>query len=95
MNTTYPTIAEYHDIKNAPKSVVTILASNPNPVNLGRVYNLKHHTAGYECAGAMARWTEEHWSVTFYSDSAINGRAFKSEEQARELFTVWTTKETQ
>ncbi|KKM82837.1 hypothetical protein LCGC14_1315590 [marine sediment metagenome] len=49
----------------------------------GRVWTLRHHTAGLECAGSMARWTNEVWSVTTSIEGISHGQRFASEAAAR------------
>ena len=85
-------IAEYRDIENEPHSKTTVLKHGHKPGNLSREYLLKHHSAGWEPAGAIARWTDEKWSVVFYSsDGALNGRSFKTLQEAESLFIKWTS----
>ncbi len=52
-------------------------------------YRLMHSTAGLEAAGAGSRQTAEKWGVLFYDHGAENGRWFREEHKARELFAQW------
>lgn len=91
----HPKVAEYRDIPTGLHSRVTVLttASGPNPSGYVRSYTLSHHTAGYECAGSMARWTDERWSVLTFSDGASHGRSFLTREAAHRCLVDWTTPE--
>ena len=86
-------IKEYGELAadRSDRSIVTELARK----QAGRhEYFLKHHAPGFECAGSCARLLDhEVWSVTFYSNGAINGQRFLSEAEARARFTKWTTRE--
>jgi len=55
-------------------------------------YRLLHISAGYEPAGACARWTDEEYAVNFDLDGAIHGRRFAADnrQQAIQLFEQWT-----
>jgi len=69
-------------------SVVTVLASRDvtNDYGQSRPWTLKHHTAGFECAGSCARATPEKWSVTSVSNGSTFGNSFLNESDAREVF---------
>ena len=57
----------------------------------GRTYRLVHRGPGLELAGAGTRMREQEcWSVLFYMDGAEHGQSFRTEEEARALFTRWT-----
>lgn len=66
------TIREYRDIKPGEMSVVTTLATKTVTNDYGRkiTWDLRHHTAGWECAGSCARWTDERWSITTFDRSS-------------------------
>ena len=91
MNYTHGQIAEYGTMSADQFSKVTRLDSR---VHGRHDYRLQHHTPGFECAGSMARYNgHEVWSVTFEAQGAIHGRRFLNEQEARNLFEVWTTRE--
>jgi hypothetical protein len=81
-------IKEYRDIKPGEMSTVTVLAerSITNDYGRAKVWTLKHHTAGYECAGSCARLTDEKWSVTTMEDGSRYGNSFTSESEACIVF---------
>ena len=58
---------------------------------LNRKFTLQHHTEGYEVAGSGTRPTKEKWSVTFPVGGATHGKEFKTEKEARDYFTTYTT----
>jgi hypothetical protein len=87
MKMDYKKIADYGDIKDAPKSKTNCINSAVN--SHGKEYFLKHKTAGYEPSGSMARWTNEAWGVIFYVDGCPNGQWFKTEHEALNLFNSW------
>ena len=90
----YPKIAEYRDIKNAPHSVFTVVEKR---MKEGREYTFYSTTAGYECAGAMARWTDGVYGIRFMCNNSWNGRRFTLDhrKEAEELFNKWTNPETE
>lgn len=83
-------IREYRDIKQGEMSVRTILAEREVTGDNGRksVWVLKHHSAGWECAGSCARDTAEKWSVTSFDRGAnhTHGNSFLNEASARRVF---------
>ena len=81
-------IREYRDLKPEDYSVVTVLAAREvqNDYGQARSWTLKHHTAGFECAGSCARSTPEKWSVTSVSNGSTFGNSFLAESDAREVF---------
>lgn len=88
---TYPKLAEAGTVPDTLRSVEkTVEARNAK----GKTYWLTQATAGYEPAGAMLRWTDGYWAVTFRDGGASNGRRFRpdgeGESQARLLFDTWT-----
>lgn len=86
-------IVEYANAPSAQFSKVTKLDS---AVNDRREYFLKHHTAGFELAGSMARWNaNEVWSVTFEMGGATNGRRFLNKAEAQDLFNKWSGRQVQ
>lgn len=81
---------EYGQIKPEELSVVTVLDTRTVHSN-GRngEWKLKHHTAGFEPAGSVARYTEEKWSVTSFDaglNSTFGNSGFRSEAEARKVF---------
>ena len=82
---------EYGSYTDDQRSKVTTLDSGKSPEGeYPRQFYLKHHSAGYEPAGSMARWTDERWGVTFDQGGAINGRRFLTLPPAQDLFNKWT-----
>ncbi len=81
-------IREYRDIKDGEMSVKTVLAERTITNDWGRssTWVLKHHTAGWECAGSAARDTVEHWSVTSFNGQSTTGNSFLTEAEARTVF---------
>lgn len=83
-------IKEYRDIKPGEMSVVEALDSRTIKNDYGKVsiWTLKHHTAGWECAGSCARATVERWSVTTFdrSNSTTHGNSFLSLADALKVF---------
>lgn len=83
-------VIEYRDIPAGSHAKRQVLESEVTTIGRRhREYFLSHSTAGYECAGSMARWTNEYYSVTFEAGGAINGRRFLTEKDARDLFNKW------
>lgn len=81
---------EYKDIKDDEFSKRTILASGMGSFN--RNYDLVHKTAGYECAGSCARYTNESWgAIATNRDGTTSGQWYKTETEAREHFERVTT----
>lgn len=78
-------VVEYGDIPDGMLSQRTILSQRENDE---RRWTLTHHLPGYECAGSMARWTDERWSVLFPHGGATHGRSFLSEDKAREYLAA-------
>lgn len=76
---------EYRDVTDGQVSRSTVL---DQATHNGRTYLLRHHSAGYESAGSMARWTNEKWSVS--RPGAFGGSAFLTEQEARDTFVCWT-----
>ena len=85
---------EYRDVNNAKRSRTNVLdkgiADKPKGPRVPHEWTLTHHTAGYECAGSMARWTNEKWAVRFVADGATHGRSFLTEHEACEWFAMQT-----
>lgn len=92
-------IAEYRDIEGQPRAERKVLetasmrigySSLTAPLELARV------SAGWECAGSVARWTDGYWSVRWADDrGAFQGRMFNletGEVEARALFVKWTSR---
>ena len=78
-----PRIAEYS--RDLIMNSVTVLSHKM--VRLGYSdrqveLRLEHHTAGYEPAGSMARWTDERWSVGTDVDGAYHGICYLTFERA-------------
>lgn len=80
-------LAEYGEVNDADKARVTILERN---LVAGREYLLVHSTPGFESAGSCMRWTNGFYGVRFHSNGAINGRQFKTEQEARDMMRLWT-----
>lgn len=85
----YPRLAEYGQIKDAPRSKVTVI-DRRYVESKRREYRLEHGTAGYEPAGSIARWTDEYWAVRFDLDGARHGQVSRDEAKMRALFDKWT-----
>ncbi len=81
-------IKEYRDLTDADRSVVTVLSTRNvvNDYSQTREWILRHHTAGFECAGSCARSTPEKWSVTSVSNGSTFGNSFLNESDARTVF---------
>jgi hypothetical protein len=79
-------IVEYSEVHEGNRARTVVLAREDV---YGREYRLVQSTAGYECAGSCARWTDGYTAVLFDSDGAVHGRRFKSEADARALFSRW------
>ncbi len=81
-------IKEYRDLTDADRSVVTVLATRNvvNDYSQTREWILRHHTAGFECAGSCARSTVEKWTVTSFSNGSRFGNSFLNESDACEVF---------
>ena len=77
-------IKEYGDLEPGAMATRTTLATS------GR-YRLTHSTAGFECAGSCARSTNEKWGVLSMIDGCEHGRWFRTLDEAKTLFTKWTT----
>ena len=82
-------ITEYGNVTDENRSRRTILEDCVG--SDGRRYALVHRTPGYECAGSMARWTNESWAVETWIDGTRHGQRFKNESEARALFDRWST----
>ena len=87
------TIAEYSDPRvSANRSVRSVLASAPsrNPSGIYGPVRLVHKSAGWECAGSMARLTSEAWGAVFdYTNGSSGGQWFLTEAEARARFALW------
>ena len=81
-------IREYRDLKPEDRSIVTVLSVRDVANDYGQVrpWALKHHTAGFECAGSCARSTVEKWTVTSVSNGSTFGNSFLSEPEALAVF---------
>ena len=83
-------IIEYGDVQDGGMATSTILAEGMGAFGMSRT--LVHSTAGYECAGSMARLTGEKWGCLFVSrDGNRGGNWYTNEAQAREHFLRMTT----
>lgn len=81
-------VAEIRELGDAERSHKTIL---DRATNGGREYFLYHLSPGWEPAGSCMRLRErETFGVQFYVGGATNGRQFKTEAEARDLFNAWT-----
>ena len=91
--TTYPKIAEYGTlVVNEHRAIWTKIAERSG--EYGRRYQLAHSTAGYEPAGAAARWTDGYWVARIVDSSGTtHGRQFgldsDGESQARALYSSY------
>lgn len=74
-------VVEYRDIGRDDLSDVKAVAHRRS-VDGRRTYVISHHLPGYECAGSMARWTDERWSVITWIDGARHGRGFHTKAEA-------------
>lgn len=83
-------IAEYRDIHDEPKSKSTVLISKFSE-QIRKDVSLIHRSEGWEPAGAMARWTDEHWAVNYMIDNAIHGQRYRTEIEAKQHFDRLTT----
>lgn len=81
-------LAEYGDVAESDLARVETLETREVH---GREYRLIHSSPGFECAGSVMRWTNGYWGIRFESGGAIQGRQFKTEEEARSLLSVWVT----
>ena len=80
-------IVEYSEVNDGNRSRVTVLEKH---VGARHEIKLLHRTAGYECAGSCARWTDEGFSVMVYGSLAPTGQRFRTEADARVKFANWT-----
>jgi hypothetical protein len=69
---TKPYLQEYGSLRPGELSERTLIAEAEG-------WKLEHHTAGYEPAGSVARYTNERWSVTDYDphSNETHGRSFR------------------
>jgi hypothetical protein len=80
-------IAEYSEVNSSNKSQRTILAGKPSTKYPGTHYSLVHATAGYEPAGACARWTEEKYGTLFLEPrGGQGGQWYKTKAEAEAHF---------
>lgn len=86
---TIPQIIEYRDCTDAMHAKQTTLETKQGARN---TYNLIHSTAGYECAGAMMRWTNEYFAVRFFDNAlnAVYGIRFDNQADARKFLASRT-----
>ena len=86
-----PHTKEYRDIHPSNMSVKTTHAEASGA--FGAVYRLVHKTAGYECAGSCARYTDAAWGAiaTSAMDGTMFGQWYKTEAEARTHFDRVTT----
>lgn len=83
-------IKEYRDLTDTERSVRTVHARATGA--FGREYTLVHKTAGYECAGSCARYTEELWGAIGRNfDGTTTGQWYLTEAEARAHFDRVTT----
>lgn len=78
---TRPRLIEYRDCTDDVCARQQVLETKQGARN---TYELVHSTAGYECAGAAMRWTDEYYAVRFF-DHALNamyGKRFSKAEDA-------------
>jgi hypothetical protein len=78
---TPPLIREYGALRTEELSQRIVLAETEG-------WKLIHHSAGYEPAGSMARYTQERWSVTVYDphSNETHGRSFRALSDAQPHF---------
>ena len=72
-------VIEYGDIRNGDLVTRAPLADGYIKHPSGRITAIwtERVTAGYECAGSAARWTEPYVRTAFYSvEGGIHGRRF-------------------
>lgn len=81
---------EVAEVKTEERVVRTVLDTFTRAD--GVTYTLDHKSAGWEPAGAMMRYKErETWGVSFREASGtLNGRRFRTLNEARSLFNTWT-----
>jgi hypothetical protein len=79
---------EYGTYPPEQRSVVTVPFQGPcyKPGFNGLIVRLEHYTAGYEPAGAMARWTDEGWAVRWTMNHARHGQRYRTFDEARAHF---------
>lgn len=91
---TMPSPIEYAQAKGQTWVQVTVLKQADAK---GRTYKLVHKSAGYTCAGSMARWDTERYAVNFTVDGCLNGRSFVATPEglaeAERIFSLWTNPE--
>lgn len=83
-------IRETSEVQDAPRVMRTLLDTFTRAD--GTTFKLDHKSAGWEPAGAMMRYKErETWGVSFREASGtLNGRRFRTLEEARSLFDTWS-----
>ncbi len=89
MPATKPYIAEYGDLTSADMATRTVIERGYIHGGSFQSAELVLSSAGYECAGSAARWTDGYWSVETYFNGARHGRRFKTEADALALFDAW------
>jgi len=76
---------EYRDVPENGLAKKTDITDGWSKRINGRVY-LRHSTEGYECAGSMARWTDEYWAVNFMIDGSVHGQRYRTLSEAERHF---------
>lgn len=85
-------LCEYRDLPpDAPRAIPVVLETGLG--KFGRHVSLEAIPAGWALAGAVSRWDNGCFRVSTVIDNAIHGRRFKTLDEAREIFTKWTTQE--
>jgi hypothetical protein len=82
-------LAEYGDLKDGDHATVTVLRrAKPCAYKLPRVAEivLESVTAGFECAGSVARWTEGYFAVRWHDHGAGQGRRYRALAEAEAHF---------
>ena len=87
---TKPFTKEYGTFPESELSKRTILDTGAGA--FGRLFELVHKTAGYECAGSCARLTSEAWgSISYDRSGTTHGQWFKTLDEAKARFEQFTT----
>ena len=83
-------LIEYGQIPKDGHAKRNVLASGVNK-EFNLPYKLIHSTSGYECAGSMARYTNEKYGCIFTDrNGTTGGQWFSAEQTAREYFAKVT-----
>ena len=86
---TKPYTAEYVTLTSDDMSGRTVLKTATGA--FGTRYTLVHATAGYECAGSAARYTDEQWGCLGAGRMGNFGQWYKTENEAAKHFDRVTT----